>query len=276
MTEEIQNIPLDQIDAPKVPMRSDVHDEGIEELASSIRNIGLLQPVILRVVHVGETETCKPYILENGVCNFSQHARFEIIVGHRRVTAARLAGLVTIAAIVRALTDSEATVSKLHENLMRRDVNPVDESIFLAKIMQEEGLDMKQVVELTKRSEAYISGRLEILHYPDYLIEAVGEKQVSLGAAHWLDQILDEHVRRNYVSYAISGGISVKRAIAWYESWKIGAARANPLQAPESEPETDENREPWKEVCMVCEVSDLPKEMTLVYAHKDCVAKIHQ
>lgn len=252
MAEEIQLIPLDQIDAPKIAMRSDVHDAGIEELASSIRTIGLLQPVILRPV--GE--------------------RYEIIAGHRRVTAARLAGLVTIAAIVRELNEGEATVQKIHENLLRRDVNPVDEAIFLSKVMQEQDLNVGQIVELTHRSLSYIAMRLAILDYPDYLVEAIGEKQISLGAAEYLAQITDERVRKNYVSYAISGGISVKRAIAWHDSWNRGGIHTNPTTIVERDAETGVEREVHKELCVICQRHDVPDGMMLYYGHRECVEKI--
>lgn len=252
MVEEIQNIPLDQIDAPKVAMRSDVHDTEIEELAHSIKTIGLLQPVILR--REGE--------------------RYEIIAGHRRVTAARLAGLVTISSVVRTPSDSEAVVMKLHENLLRRDVNPIDEAIFLSKFMQQQDLDRKEVAKLTHRSFDYINARLEILEYPDYLIEAIGEKQISLGAAEYLAKITDERVRANYVSYAISGGISVKRAIAWYDSWNRGGTHSNPLDIKEANPEIGEEREVYKELCIICQTHDVPDGMMLYYAHLDCVSKI--
>ena len=252
MAEEIQLIPLDQIDAPKIAMRSDVHDEGIEELASSIKSIGLLQPVILRPV--GD--------------------RYEIIAGHRRVVAARLAGLVTISAIVRTPSDSEATVMKLHENLLRRDVNPIDEAIFLSKVMQEQDLDIKKIAELTKRSADYISSRVEILQYPNYLIEAIGEKQISLGAAEYLAKITDGRVRENYVRYAISGGISVKRAIAWHDSWKRGGVHSDPSTISVEDAETGEPREVHKELCIICQHHCVPDEMMLYYAHRECVETI--
>lgn len=252
MAEQIELIPLDQIDAPKTAMRSDVHDEKIEELASSIKSIGLLQPVLLQ--RVGE--------------------RYEIIAGHRRCVAARLAGLVTIDAIVRTPSEPEATRMKIDENLLRVDVNPIDEAIFLTKIMQEHDFSVEKIAEMTRRSTDYISSRLEILEYPDYLIEALGEKQISLGAAEYLAKITDERVRENYVRYAISGGISVKRAIAWHDSWKRGGVHPNPLDITEPDAETGEEREVYKELCVICQTHDVPDEMMLYYAHRKCVETI--
>ena len=254
MANQIGKIPLDQIDDPQISMRSEANDDGIEELASSIKQIGLLQPVTLR--KVGK--------------------RYEIITGHRRVLAARRAGLVTIEAIVREVKDREAIVFKLHENLLRREVNPVDEAIFLAKAMKEHSLDPKEIASMTRRSEAYISSRLEILKYPDYLIEAVGEKQISLGAAHWLNQISDDRVKQNYTDYAIKGGISVKRAIAWFESWKTGHLFANPQKIESPEESRGVGFEAHKETCIVCQGHEIPADMMLYYAHLECAKKIQQ
>lgn len=254
MSNQIQEISLDQIDAPKLAMRSDIHDEGIEELAKSIRDIGLIQPIVLKPV--GE--------------------RYEIIAGHRRVVASKLAGLILISAIVRNPSDSDATVLKLHENLLRRDVNPVDEAVFLATIMKEEKYNLKQICEMTRRSESYISSRLEILDYPNYLIEAVGNKQVSLGAAHWLNKITDEKTRRNYTGYGMQGGISVKRAQAWFDSWDRGLNYSNPLEIKEEDEKTGEQKTVHKEQCILCGGYDVPDAMMLYYAHMECVEKLKQ
>ena len=160
------------------------------------------------------------------------------------------------------------------ENSARQDINPIDEAIFLSKVMAEKELNIKQMGELTRRSADYIAARLAILEYPDYLIEAVGEKQISLGAAEYLAKITDERVRVNYVSYAISGGISVKRAIAWHDSWNRGGAQPNPLTIVERDADTGVEREVHKELCVICQRHDVPDEMMLHYAHRECVKKI--
>ena len=276
MANQIGKIPLDQIDDPQISMRSEANDDGIEELASSIKQIGLLQPVTLRAkvhrpdcpISKGDTAT--------GCGGCVGYNRYEIITGHRRVLAARRAGLVTIEAIVREVKDREAIVFKLHENLLRREVNPVDEAIFLAKVLKEQNLDPKEIASMTRRSEAYISSRLEILKYPDYLIEAVGEKQISLGAAHWLNQISDDRVKQNYTDYAIKGGISVKRAIAWFESWKTGHLFANPQKIESPEESRGVGFEAHKETCIVCQGHEIPADMMLYYAHLECAKKIQQ
>lgn len=254
MANQIKDISLDQIDEPKLAMRSDVHDEGIEELAKSIKDIGLIQPITLKPV--GD--------------------RYEVIAGHRRVIASKLAGLILIPSIIRDVNSNEATVLKLHENLLRRDVNPVDEAVFLAQIMKTEKYNLKQICEMTKRSDSYVSSRLEILNYPDYLIEAVGNKQISLGSAHWLNKITDEKTRRNYTGYGMQGGISVIRAKAWFDSWDRGQNYSNPLEIEETDEATGEQKSVHKEQCIICGAHDVPDMMMLYYAHIECVEKIKQ
>lgn len=254
MSEEIREIPLDQIDDPQVAMRSDIHDDGIEELASSIKSVGLIQPILVR----------------------PRGDRFEVIAGHRRTTAARLAGKILIPAIVRNSNESETTTLKLHENLLRRDVNPVDEAIFLSRVMKEQKLTIKEICEITRRSESYILSRVEILDYPDYLIEALGEEQISLGSAHWLNKITDDKIRRSYTGYAINGGISVKRAMAWQQSWQLGQNYSNPLDIEEADSESGEPRPVHKEECVICRDHDIPNAMMLYYAHMDCVRRIQE
>ncbi len=250
--ELIQDISLDSIDFPEILMRADPHDEGIDDLTQSIQRIGVFNPIIVR----------------------PKEARFLLVAGRRRILASKLAGKVTIPARVRELTDEEALKIMLDENAARQDVNPIEEAIFYAKVIKEKALDTKKMAELARRTPDYISSRLGILQYPDYLIEAIGEKQISLGAAQYLAKISDEKVRKNYVSYAVSGGISVKRAIAWYESWRVGFARPNPMDIVEEDPETGEEREVHKEFCIVCQTHDVPGEMMLYYAHLKCFDKI--
>ena len=248
------DISLDLIDAPQVAMRSDINDEGIDDLASSIRDHGLLQPITVRPVK----------------------DRYEIIAGHRRFIACRRLGIAKIAAIIRAANDSEATILMVHENLLRRDINPVDEAVFLAKIMQERNLKSKDLASLLNRSEGYIQDRLDILHYPDYLVSAISNKEINLGAAGWLNKITDERVRRDYVHYAVLGGIATKRAIAWFRSWELGQLPMDPQQFVSKNPETGQEETKYTAPCVLCGSDDEVKNLMLYYAHIDCYNKIKQ
>ncbi len=252
MSDQIIEISLDLIDDPKLAVRSNVNDEGIDELATSIKTVGLISPLVVQ--KVGE--------------------RYEIIAGHRRVTAMRRIGIAKASAIVRDMSENEATVLKLHENLLRQDVNPVDEAIFLSRILKKNNITINQAAIMTHRSPTYIRDRLDILEYPDYLIEAVGEKQIGLAAAGWLNKITDENVRRNYISYAVRGGITVKRALAWFDSWQAGREFSNPTQIEVIDKDTGDKVIRHQEDCLICRTADVPTNLTLFYAHWECAEKL--
>lgn len=249
MTEEILTVSLDSIDDPLAPMREHMNEQKLDELANSIKTHGLIQPITLR--RVGD--------------------RYEVVAGHRRFKAAKRAGLVTIPAVVRELSETEGDELKIHENLFREDVNPVDEARFIVRMIEVYDLSPKDLAERTGKSESYLRGRYELLKYPDYLVTAVAEEKISLSAAQWLSRITDENVLREYTRFAMLGGITAKRAEAWYRSWSLGnlPREAHMYVAPEE----DEQSEPAKleDTCVICQHKDEVFNMKMGYAHAECV-----
>ncbi len=254
MNNQIQDISIDLIDEPKIAIRGNVNDEDIDELAISIKQYGLIQPIVLK--KVGD--------------------RYEVIAGNRRLIACRRNSMAKVPAIIKEIDERETTILKLHENLLRRDVNPVDEAVFLSRTMKAQNLGVKEIAEMINRSEQYIRTRLDILEYPDYLIEAIGEKQIPLGAAHWLAKITDEKIRFYYTGYAVRGGITINRAIAWYTSWEAGQTYSNPQEIKVSNEETGEEEVRHTEECIICRQLDFPADMVLFYAHWSCYEKIRE
>lgn len=254
MSQQIQEISIDLIDAPQLAMRSDINDEGIDELADSIKKHGLLQPITVRPAD----------------------GRFEVIAGHRRFVACRRIGKAKISAIVRETDDREATILTVHENLLRRDVNPVDEAVFLAKVMITHHFGIKEIASLINRSETYIRERVEILDYPDYLIEAIGEKKIGLGAAHCLNKITDDRKRADYVRFAILGGITYTRAFAWLRSWEAGHLPPDPTQYTVPPGQEGAGQTKYESDCVICGQKDELQNLMLYYAHEACYLKIKQ
>lgn len=248
MSETYEQVPLDVIDDPYIPMRTVMDDEKLEELARSIRTQGLIQPITLR--RSGD--------------------RFEVVAGHRRFTASKLAGLVLIPAIVRELDSAETDAMRMHENLYREDVNPVDEGRFIQKMIEEHGYDPEQLSAMTGKSKAYLISRYDLFSYPDYLLQAVEQERIGLGASKWLFKITDDAIRKEYTRFAITGGITEKRAQAWFQSWEIGAL---PREATAFvEPVMVENAEPMKLIqrCCLCQHEEDIMRMGMYYAHGDC------
>ena len=252
MGEIIENVALDRIDDPSVPMRSHMDEEKLDELARSIKSHGLIQPITLRQVA----------------------DRYEVVAGHRRFKASKRAGIATISAIVRELADSKADEMRMHENLYREDVNPVDEARYIRKMIDTHQVEPAALAKMTGKSEAYLRARYDLLSYPDYLLEAVEREHVSLTAAQWLARIENDRVRKEYTRFATLGGITAKRAEAWYRSWTLGSL---PREASTYEAPPEEENAEAKEIrmpCLLCQHDDNIENMSMHYAHRECAQAI--
>ena len=139
--DELRNIPLDMLQRGKYQPRVDFDNESLQELADSISNQGLMQPISVRK-------------LENN--------QYEIIAGERRWRAAQIAGLESIPAIVRDVTDQTTVAMALIENIQREDLNPVEESQALIRLQNEFGLTQQQVAEAVGKSRSAVTNLMRL------------------------------------------------------------------------------------------------------------------
>lgn len=252
MENKLEYIAVDLIDEPVTPMRSAMDAEKIDEMVRSIRRHGLISPLTLR---------------KNG-------ERYEVVAGHRRLTAIKRIGMALVACIVMELSDARSDEMRMAENLYREDVNPVDEARYIRLMVDKHQVEPKQLAEMTGKSEAYLMARYELLDYPQYLIDALANEQLGITAAHWLMKIENERVRAEYVVFAISGGITAKRAQAWYESWKAGVMPRDPSAYTEPIAQEGAVNLAIYDTCAICRNRDDIAKMRMHYAHEDCVTEI--
>ena len=178
---ELQHLPLASIEVSgHNPRRA---FGALDELAASIEEHGLLQPVVVRQTG-GE--------------------RFELIAGHRRVEALRRLGREYVPAIVRRADVDQAYVLTLVENLQRADLRPTEEALALETLVRERGWTTRQVAAAIKRSQAYVSKRLRVFEDP-LLAPAVLANQLSVSAAEEL-LAASEATRYELLSRAIEQG----------------------------------------------------------------------
>jgi len=235
-------------------MRTHIDEDKLNELADSIKRLGLIQPITLR--KVGK--------------------RFEVVAGHRRFKATKIAGMPVIRSIVSKIDESTADDVKIHENLFREDVNPVDEARFICGLIDKYGYTPQELSKKVNKTVQYLRTRYELLEYPDYLIEAVEDGKVGLGAASWLAKITDERVLQDYTRFAILGGITAKRAEAWYQSWNAGQLPRQPEQYQEPEQDEETKYVPLQMPCVICGLEDDLENLKMTYVHEDCERKIHE
>jgi len=187
--EELRDLPVDLIaPSPRQPRRR-FDEDALVHLADSLKARGVLQPVLVRPLLGG---------------------RFELIAGERRWRAARLAGLETIPALVRARADAEALEIALIENMAREDLNPVEEARACAALVEELGLTRESVGQRVGRSRVAVSNLLRLLDLPDEALGLIEAGDLSEGHGRAL-LLADDHARRRRMARdAAAHGWSVR------------------------------------------------------------------
>jgi ParB family chromosome partitioning protein len=166
----IRHIGIDTIERSPFQPRTDFDPEQLRELADSIKQRGVIQPLLVRPI-----QTAVPQA-ENA-------RRYELIAGERRWRAAREAGLTTIPAIVREASDEEALEIALIENLQREDLNPIEEARAYDQLATQFKLTQEQIAEKVGRSRAAVANSTRLLGLPTEVQSWVADDRLSVGHA---------------------------------------------------------------------------------------------
>ncbi|MGE5590270.1 MAG: ParB/RepB/Spo0J family partition protein [Bacillota bacterium] len=168
--------------------RRQFDQEKLEELAASIREHGVVQPVVVR----------------------SKGEGFEIVAGERRWRASRMAGLKTLPAVVKEFTEREVMEIALIENLQREDLNPIEEAEAYDKLIREFGLTQEDLARRLGKSRSQVANTMRLLHLPEVVRRSVAEGKVSMGHAKVLLSVA-ETKRQEALARAIQEkGLSVR------------------------------------------------------------------
>ncbi|MCS6831246.1 MAG: ParB/RepB/Spo0J family partition protein [Armatimonadota bacterium] len=187
-SEGILEIPLSAIvPNPEQPRRQLDH-ESIEELAASIREHGVLQPIIVQQL---------------------PDARYQLIAGERRWRAARVAGLTTIPAIVRQTSDEERLELALVENVQREDINAVDEAMAYRTLIERFGMTQEEVARKVGKSRTAVANTLRLLTLDAEILDGLKQGKISEGHARAL-LMAPEETRLEMYRRAVRAGWSVR------------------------------------------------------------------
>lgn len=170
--EVVSELSISELRANPYQPRKHFDDEKLEELSLSIKEHGVLQPIIVK-------RDIKGYI---------------IIAGERRFKASKLAKIKKIPAIVRDYTDDLMMQHALIENLQREDLNAIEEAKSYRLIMKKMGLTQEKLAEKIGKSRAYIANMMRLLNLPEFVTDSVETKEISIGHAKILAGIKDEEL----------------------------------------------------------------------------------
>ncbi len=176
---------------PRQP-RQQVDSAELRELADSIREHGLLQPLVVSRLAGDGPE------------------RFELIAGERRLAAARLAGLSRVPVVVREATAEQSLELALVENLQRSDLRPLEAAAAYQRLMDEFGLTQEQVAAKVGKSRPTVANAIRLLGLPDEVKAALGRGEISEGHARALLGLRDEGDQRQALGEVVGGRLSVR------------------------------------------------------------------
>ena len=180
-------IPVDDIEPRGDQPRSEFDEEALQELADSIRESGLIQPLVVREVE----ET------------------YELIAGERRLRASRKAGLEEVSVVIRDVSDAEAYALALVENIQREDLNPVEEATAYERLKDELELTQSELADHLGKSRSAIANATRLLNLPESVQQKLVDQEISAGHARALVS-LPHDVAMKLAEEIVEEGLSVR------------------------------------------------------------------
>jgi ParB family chromosome partitioning protein len=193
--DELANLPVDLLQRGKYQPRVDMRQESLEELASSIKAQGIVQPIVVRPV-----DGAAP----------GESQRYEIIAGERRWRAAQIAGLAVVPAVIRRVPDEAAIAMALIENIQRENLNPLEEARALERLISEFGITHQQAADAVGRSRAAVSNLLRLLELPQEITTLVEHRELEMGHARALLGLTQRRQQIEVGTLVAKKGLSVR------------------------------------------------------------------
>ena len=243
------DIPLGLIDPPAIASRFSLDDPGIVQLSTSIKTVGLLQPVI--VTPAGE--------------------RYRLVAGQRRLAATRLLGLATIQAHVVELDPATESLATVSENLHRLQLGPLEEAVMLQTFLEQHQLSQQELADHLRVDRSWVSRRIALLRLPEDLMDPVATQELSPSIALELVRIEDEHDRKYYTAMVLNSGATLNTVRDWVRGYLEFHAPSPPtatLEQPPA-PEAPPTHTPGPQ-CLVCGAKPPATPLRMVYMCWPC------
>ena len=197
----ISEVPIEQIEPNADQPRSIFNEEALQELANSILEIGIIQPITLR------------QMADN---------RFQIIAGERRWRASQLAGLTSIPAYIRMIKDENVMEMALVENIQREDLNPVEIALAYEHLLEQSGMTQEKVSDRVGKSRTAITNYLRLLKLPAQVQMALQKREIDMGHARALLALDSPSLQLKLFRETLKNGWSVRKVEEMAQHLKNG------------------------------------------------------
>lgn len=181
---------ISEIEPNRTQPRKEFDEQALSELAESISQHGLLQPLLVRPLTLGG---------------------YQIVAGERRYRASRMAGLTEVPVIIKELTDTETMEIALIENLQREDLNPVEEALGYKALIDEHGFSQEEVAKSVGKSRPAVANALRLLKLPDNIMEYLKDGKISAGHTRALLTLENEELMTELADEIVAKDLSVRQ-----------------------------------------------------------------
>lgn len=217
-------LPVDAISPNPLQPRQKIAPEELEELAASIREHGLIQPLIVSQVSDAEAQ------------------RYQLIAGERRLEAAKLAGLTRVAVIIRGATPQEMLELALVENIQRADLNPLEQASAYRHLMDDFGLTQEQVADRVGKSRVAVANSVRLLRLPDEIKSSLAQGQITEGHARAMLGLDELDEQRQIWEVILKRGLNVRQTEETVRRLVAGPKPKRPDQSSSPETQALEDR----------------------------------
>ncbi len=186
---ESVKLSINEIEPNREQPRKTFEPESLSELSESIKEHGVLQPLLVRPMPDGS---------------------YRLVAGERRYRAARMAGLTEVPVTVREMTDEEESIFALIENLQREDLNAIEEAEGIKTLIDTFGLTQEEAAKRVGKSRTTVTNTLRLLNLPEDILQLVKESKISMGHARALLAVEDKTEASRIAQMVVKDGISVR------------------------------------------------------------------
>ncbi|OUQ86157.1 stage 0 sporulation protein J [Brevibacillus brevis] len=187
--EQVKEVSINEIRPNPYQPRKEFEQSAIEELAQSIKEHGIIQPLIVR-------KSIKGY---------------ELVAGERRLRAAKVAGLKEVPVVVKAYTDQQLMEIALIENLQRENLNPLEEAEAYDKLISHHDYTQEQLAQKIGKSRPHVANMLRLLQLPEKIRKMVSAAELSMGHSRALLGVTDKKVQQQLANDVVEKGLSVRQ-----------------------------------------------------------------